>query len=155
MKIRLLCVGTRMPTWVQEGFADYARRLPKDAALVLEELALADRRGNDVARWRADEGKRLLSRVGRDERVVTLDERGRSLSSERLAVTLAEWRGDGRDVALLVGGPDGLDDACRARAEWSWSLSAATLPHGLVRVIVAEQIYRAWTVLTGHPYHRA
>ena len=155
MKIRLLCVGTRMPGWVQDGFADYARRLPKDTSLVLEEIALAERRGNDAARWRTDEGKRLLARIGRDECVVTLDSRGRSLSSEQLAATLADWRADGRHVALLVGGPDGLDDACRARAQWSWSLSAATLPHGLVRVIVAEQIYRAWTVLSGHPYHRA
>jgi 23S rRNA (pseudouridine1915-N3)-methyltransferase len=155
VKIRLLCVGTRMPGWVQDGFADYARRLPKDNALTLEEIAVADRRGHDVDRWRTDEGKRLLARIGRDERVVTLDARGRSLSSERLAATLADWRSDGRNVALLVGGPDGLDDACRTRAEWSWSLSEATFPHGLVRVIVAEQIYRAWTVLTGHPYHRA
>lgn len=155
MKIRLLCVGTRMPGWVQDGFADYARRLPKDTPLVLEEIALAQRRGNDAARWRSDEGKRLLARIGRDECVVTLDSRGRSLSSEQLAATLADWRADGRPVVLLVGGPDGLDEACRTRAQWSWSLSAATLPHGLVRVIVAEQIYRAWTVLTGHPYHRA
>jgi 23S rRNA (pseudouridine1915-N3)-methyltransferase len=154
MKIRLLCVGTRMPRWVEDGFADYARRLPKDNALLLEEIAPAERRGTESVRWRADEGKRLLARIDRGERVVTLESSGRSLSSEQLAATLAHWRGDGRSVALLVGGPDGLDEACRARAEWSWSLSAATLPHALVRVMVAEQIYRAWTIMVGHPYHR-
>jgi 23S rRNA (pseudouridine1915-N3)-methyltransferase len=143
-----------MPRWVDEGFADYARRLPRETALLLEEIPLADRSSGDPVRWLADEGKRLLARVGPDARVVTLDSRGRSLSSEQLADNLAEWRQDGRPVALLVGGPDGLAPACAARAEWSWSLSNATLPHGLVRVVVAEQIYRAWTILSRHPYHR-
>jgi 23S rRNA (pseudouridine1915-N3)-methyltransferase len=154
MKIRLLCVGTRMPDWVERGFAEYARRLPKEHPLELEEIAAADRRGGRPPRWLAEEAERLLARVGDDERVITLDARGRSLSSEELADTLAAWRRDGRSVALLVGGPDGLDRGCRDRAEWSWSLSKATLPHGLVRVIVAEQLYRAWTILSGHPYHR-
>ena len=154
MKIRLLCVGTRVPEWVAEGYSTFARRLPKDNALVLEEVPAARRQG-DVRRCGDDERERLLSRVGRDDCVIALDERGSAWSSVVLSQNLAAWRRDGRDVVLLVGGADGLSDKCRARASGSWSLSAATLPHALVRVLVAEQIYRAWTLLTGHPYHRA
>jgi 23S rRNA (pseudouridine1915-N3)-methyltransferase len=154
MKIRLLCVGTRVPGWVAEGYSEYADRLPKDAALVLEEVPAA-RRVGDVQRCIDEEGERLLARINRDDCVITLDERGSPWSSVVLSQRLAAWRRDGRDVVLLVGGADGLSDTCRARSTASWSLSAATLPHALVRVLVAEQIYRAWTLLTGHPYHRA
>ncbi len=153
MKIRLLCVGTRVPEWVAEGYATFARRLPKDNALVLEEVP-ATRRQGDIQRCIDDEGERLLGRISRDDCVIALDERGSAWSSVVLSQKLATWRRDGRDVVLLVGGADGLSDKCMARACESWSLSAATLPHALVRVVVAEQIYRAWTLLTGHPYHR-
>ena len=153
MKIRLLCVGTRVPEWVAEGYATFARRLPKDNALVLEQVPAA-RRQSDIRRRIDDEGERLLGRISHDECVIALDERGSAWSSVVLSQKLAAWRRDGRDVVLLVGGADGLSDKCMARAGESWSLSAATLPHALVRVVVAEQIYRAWTLLTGHPYHR-
>ena len=153
MKIRLLCVGTRVPEWVAEGYATFARRLPKDNALVLEQVPAA-RRQSDIRRCIEDEGERLLGRISHDECVIALDERGSAWSSVVLSQKLAAWRRDGRDVVLLVGGADGLSDKCMARAGESWSLSAATLPHALVRVVVAEQIYRAWTLLTGHPYHR-
>jgi len=154
MKIRLLCVGTRVPDWVEEGYSTFAKRLPRDNALILEEVPAA-RRAGDVQRRVAEEGERLLRRVGRDDCVIALDERGNAWSTVVLAQRLAAWRKDGRDVALLVGGADGLSDTCKARSSAAWSLSAATLPHALVRVLVAEQIYRAWTVLTSHPYHRA
>ena len=154
MKIRLLCVGTRVPDWVAEGYATFAKRLPRDNALVLEEVP-ATRRTADIRRCVDEEGERLLKHVGRDDCVIALDERGTAWSTVALSQRLAVWRKDGRDVALLVGGADGLSDACKARSNASWSLSAATLPHALVRVLVAEQIYRAWTLLTGHPYHRA
>ena len=154
MKIRLLCVGTRVPGWVAEGYRSFAKRLPREQSLILEEVPAARRRGA-VQRCIDEEGERLLGQVGRGDRVVTLDESGRALSSAALAQHLAGWRSDGRDVVLLVGGADGLSQPCHARAEMSWSLSAATLPHALVRVLVAEQIYRAWTLLSGHPYHRA
>ena len=153
MKIRLLCVGTRVPEWVAVGYSTFARRLPKDNALVLEEVPAARRQG-DVQRCIDEEGGRLLARINRDDCVIALDERGSPWSSVVLSQKLALWRQDGRDVVLLVGGADGLSDSCMARAAGSWSLSAATLPHALVRVVVAEQIYRAWTLLTGHPYHR-
>ena len=155
MKIRLLCVGTRTPKWVEEGYETYAARMPRDHALVLETVPAAARRRGDRERWLDEEGMRLLARVNRDGRAIALDERGRPLASAALAAQLESWRRDGRDVALLVGGADGLSRACLARAEWCWSLSAATLPHALVRILVAEQLYRASTLLTGHPYHRA
>ena len=120
---------------------------------MLEEVPAARRQG-DIRRCIDDEGERLLGRISRDDCVIALDERGSAWSSVVLSQKLAGWRRDGRDVVLLVGGADGLSDKCMARAGESWSLSAATLPHALVRVVVAEQIYRAWTLLTGHPYHR-
>jgi 23S rRNA (pseudouridine1915-N3)-methyltransferase len=154
MKIRLLCVGTRMPAWISEGYATFAKRLPRDLPLILDEVPAA-RRTNDTARCIDEEGRRMLARVAPDEHVIAMDERGSAWSSAELARRMRAWRRDGRDIVLLVGGADGLAAPCRARAEQSWSLSAATLPHGLVRVVVAEQIYRAWTQLVGHPYHRA
>ncbi len=155
MKIRILSIGTRQPAWVTAGYDAYAKRLPKDTRLILEEIPSRSRRGADAARCVIEEGEALLARVKPDERVIVLDEGGRPLTSQGLGAELDRWRRDGRDVALLIGGADGLSAACLARAEWCWSLSSGTFPHGLVRVMVAEQIYRAWTLLTGHPYHRA
>lgn len=154
MKIRLLSIGTRLPGWVNEGYQSYVRRLPRDNALLLEEIPLAKHR-DDTARRVADEGARMLKRLSKDEQVIALDERGANWSSADLAVELDRWRHGGRDVALLIGGPDGLSDDCLGRADSRWSLSPHTLPHGLARLLVAEQIYRAWTLLSGHPYHRA
>ena len=161
MRIRLLSVGTRMPGWVDEGFAEYAKRLPAECALELREIEPGRRgrgRGKDSAadldRIRHDEGDRLLKAVPDGALAVALDVRGRPWSTEQLAAHLTGWLGSGRGVALLVGGPDGLSDACLARAEQRWSLSPLTFPHPLVRVILAEQLYRAWSINKGHPYHR-
>lgn len=153
MKIRLLAVGTRLPGWINEGVATYVRRLPADNALVLEEIPVSRRGGGASERVR-DEGERLLKRLDPSHHVVALEQDGRGWASRDLAGELDRWRHLGTDVALLVGGPDGLSEACRQRANDRWSLSPATLPHGLVRIIVAEQVYRAWTLLTRHPYHR-
>jgi 23S rRNA (pseudouridine1915-N3)-methyltransferase len=152
-RLRLLAVGTRMPGWVQEGFEDYRKRLPRDCALELREIALA-RRGADVARGVRDEGEALLAALDDDEFVVALEVGGRMLSTSDLATRLGSWRDEGQRVAFLVGGPEGLADACRARAREQWSLSRLTLPHPLVRILLAEQLYRAWSLLAGHPYHR-
>jgi len=152
-RLRLLAVGTRMPGWVQEGFEDYRKRLPRDCALELREIALA-RRGADVARAVRDEGEALLAALDDDEFVVALEVGGRMLSTPDLATRLGSWRDDGQRVAFLIGGPDGLADACRSRAREQWSLSRLTLPHPLVRILLAEQLYRAWSLLAGHPYHR-
>lgn len=164
MRIHLISIGQRMPGWVDAGFEDYARRLPPECALSLKALpgGLAGKgRGRtgsvsagELPRLRRDEGERLLAAVPPRARIVALDGRGRGWSSEALAAQLDAWREDGRDVALLVGGPNGLSEACLARAEQRWSLSPLTLPHPLVRVLVAEQLYRAWSQLQGHPYHR-
>jgi 23S rRNA (pseudouridine1915-N3)-methyltransferase len=154
MKVRLLAVGSRVPDWVEEGFDAYASRLPRENALVLEAVPASKRRAAERDRAVAEEGERLLSRLKPRDLVIALDERGSPWSTVELSDRLQAWRRNGRDVALLVGGPDGLHSRCLERAEAHWSLSALTLPHGLVRVLVAEQIYRAWTLITGHPYHR-
>lgn len=155
MQLNLVCVGERMPSWVTTGYDEYARRLPRECALALREIAPGKRtRHCDIQRIVADEGQRMLAAVGGDAHIVTLDVAGKSWSTRELADALARWQRDGRDIALLVGGPDGLSEACRQRAAESWSLSRMTFPHPLVRVIVAEQLYRAWTLLNHHPYHR-
>ncbi|NIC35698.1 23S rRNA (pseudouridine(1915)-N(3))-methyltransferase RlmH [Halomonas desiderata] len=155
MRIRLLAVGTRMPGWVDEGVEEYRKRLPRDFALEIEEIAPGQRGKNaDTARAVALEAKRIRERLRGDEFVVALEVGGRAWSTERLAQEAESWRLEGREVVLLVGGPDGLAPELSAAADRRWSLSPLTLPHPLVRVILAEQLYRAWTLLVGHPYHR-
>ncbi|WP_462321982.1 23S rRNA (pseudouridine(1915)-N(3))-methyltransferase RlmH [Halochromatium sp.] len=171
MHIQILCVGRRMPTWVNEGFGEYAKRLPPSCALTLVEIEPAAR-GKGLGRGRsksgqraqlstaerdrllADEGDRLLKATPSTALAIALDVRGRAWSTEALAQELEAWMASGRDVALLVGGPDGLSASCLARAEQRWSLSPLTFPHPLVRIILAEQLYRAWSMTQGHPYHR-
>ncbi len=154
MRIRLLAVGTRMPGWVTAGYNDYARRMPPECRLELTEIA-PGKRQHDAARAMADEEKRLLGQIGRDDAVIALAVDGKAWSTEQLAERVRGWLADGRDRALLIGGPDGLGKACLNRAEQRWSLSPLTLPHPLVRVVVAEQLYRAMSLLKNHPYHRA
>jgi 23S rRNA (pseudouridine1915-N3)-methyltransferase len=130
--------------------------LPRECALQLVELPPGKRRKSLGSEQAAEEeGRRMLASLPKDCTVIALDVRGNSWSTEELAVRLHDWLGSGRDVALLVGGPDGLSAACLARADLKWSLSALTYPHSLVRVVLAEQLYRAWTINTGHPYHRS
>jgi len=156
VRIHLVTVGQRPPAWVVAGYRDYARRLAAGTRLCLVEIPLAKRgRHADVERLRAQEGERMLAAIPKGSRVVALDIGGRAWTSEALAGRLDAWLQDGRDVCLLVGGPDGLAPVCLERADERWSLSPLTLPHALVRVVVAEQIYRAWTIVQGHPYHRA
>ncbi len=156
MKVRLLAGGTRMPIWVAEGYKEYANRLNAEIRFELQEIPMG-RRGKQPGseKARAEEGKKMFQAIRKHEQVIALDVLGHSWSTEQLAETLQRWLADGRDVALLVGGPDGLADDCLARAETKWSLSPLTLPHALVRILVAEQMYRAWTLLHNHPYHRA
>lgn len=144
-----------MPAWVQAGYGDYARRLPRELKLELVEIPAAPRAGRaDLARRRAAESEKLLHAAGQ-ARLIALDEHGEFLDTAAWARALQGWMREGRDVALAVGGPDGHAPAVLAAAEARWSLSPLTLPHALVRVVVAEQLYRAWTVLAKHPYHRA
>jgi 23S rRNA (pseudouridine1915-N3)-methyltransferase len=155
MRVSLIAIGTRMPSWVREGYDDYARRLASRLPVTLVELPPGKRSaGGDDARAIADEGKRLLAGLRREDHVVLLDERGTERSSLQLAAWLKERERQGRALAFLVGGPDGFAPAVRERAAESWSLSRLTLPHALVRVLFIEQVYRAVTLLDGHPYHR-
>lgn len=155
MRIHLLAVGNRMPDWVEAGYEEYAKRLPRECSLVLREIAPGKRgRNADVPRIREEEGERLLAALGRDDHVVALEVTGKPWSTEELAADLGRWLQQGQDVALLVGGPDGLSSAVLQRAHTLRSLSRMTFPHPLVRVILAEQIYRAFSILHNHPYHR-
>lgn len=155
MHIHLIAVGTRMPPWVEEGYGEYAKRLPRECALALKEIPLAKRqRNSDVARLVADEGRRMSAAIPDGSHVIALDVNGKERDTPELAASLRVWLGAGRDVCLLVGGPDGLAPACLQRAQERWSLSPLTLPHPLVRILLAEQIYRAWSIVQNHPYHR-
>ena len=155
MNIHLIAVGDRMPRWVQEGYQEYARRMPPESALKLVEISARHRGKNaDIARITRDEGRAMLAAIPGGSRVVALEVKGRAWSTEDLSRQLDNWMGSGQDVCLLVGGPEGLASECRERADQLWSLSPLTLPHPLVRVVVAEQLYRAWSILRNHPYHR-
>ena len=155
MLIRLVAAGTRLPGWVSEGYAEYAGRLGPELRLELVEIPVTHRgRHADLVRARAEEGRRMLAAVDVRMHVTALEVDGRAMSTDQLARWLARRMNDGRDLALLVGGPDGLDPACAERADDAWSLSPLTFPHGLVRILVAEQLYRASSLLKGHPYHR-
>ncbi|MDP9090512.1 MAG: 23S rRNA (pseudouridine(1915)-N(3))-methyltransferase RlmH [Pseudomonadota bacterium] len=156
MKCRLIAAGTRLPDWVNSGFGEYQKRLRTPLVLELHEISVATRSaGDSPLRAVQREGADMLAAIGRDDYVVALETAGKSMSTEQLSAWLAERLREARPLALLIGGPDGLAPPCRDRADYTWSLSALTLPHALVRVIVAEQIYRAMSFLAGHPYHRA
>jgi 23S rRNA (pseudouridine1915-N3)-methyltransferase len=155
MQIQLVSVGNRMPAWVCAGYEEYARRLPRECELKLREIAPGKRGKNaDIARLIEEEGQRMLQAVPSDDHAVALDLSGKEWDTVQLSGVLARWLRDGRNVSLLVGGPDGLSRACLDRADERWCLSQLTLPHPLVRIVVAEQIYRAWSILQNHPYHR-
>lgn len=156
MKIQLITVGTRMPSWVNEGVQTYQQRLPKNFALDIIEIPLGKRAKTiDLQRSIQQESEAMLRAIAPQHSVIALDERGQSWSTTQLAQQLETISHHSAGISLLVGGPDGLSSACKQRAEKTWSLSALTLPHPLVRIMVAEAIYRAWTVLQNHPYHRA
>jgi len=147
----LIAVGERMPAWVADGFAEYAKRLSRELPLQLVEISTKSR---DPARITADEGAALIAAIPKNTHVVALDGRGKPWSSEELAAQLARWRMLGKDLAFLIGGPDGLAPDVLERADQTWSLGPLTLPHPFVRIVVAEQLYRAVSQLGNHPYHR-
>ncbi len=144
-----------MPAWVTEGFEDYARRMPREMPLSLLELKPATREKSvDTARWVQQEAERIRTALPRQALKVILDEHGRSFSTRKLAEYLEHWRNEGRDIAFVIGGADGLSADVKSEADLLWALSPLTLPHGLVRVLLAEQLYRASSILANHPYHR-
>ena len=155
MHIRLLAVGDRQPSWVDEAFGIYTERFPREWKFRLDTIPTIRRNKNDKSRQAMDaEGDIILAKLAATEQVVLLDERGKQLTSKSLASKLSDWQSDGRDLCFVIGGPDGVTDAVRQRADMMWSLSQLTLPHGMARALVSEQLYRAWSLQTGHPYHR-
>jgi 23S rRNA (pseudouridine1915-N3)-methyltransferase len=155
MQIHLLAVGERMPAWVVQAFEEYAARMPRECRLVLREISAGKRtKGADLARIVREEGEKLLAAVPKGAHIVALDRFGRELATEQLAAELKTQLARGDDLALLVGGPEGLSEQCLAQAHAKWSLSRLTLAHPLVRIVVAEQLYRAWSILNNLPYHR-
>ena len=145
-----------MPGWVVDAWAEYSRRMPPGLSLSLREIALAKRGKNaDTRRLMATEGKALIEAMPARARVIALDVSGEAWSTEQLAVNLENWMGEGRDVGFMIGGPDGISPEIMSKADQRWSLGPLTLPHPLVRVVLAEQLYRAWTITQNHPYHRA
>ncbi|MFC6632775.1 23S rRNA (pseudouridine(1915)-N(3))-methyltransferase RlmH [Microbulbifer taiwanensis] len=158
MKIRIVAAGGKMPGWVQEGYAEYAKRLPRELALEMVETPLGNRGQKSspalIEKARQKEGEAMLAALGQRDHVVALDVQGKPWSTEQLSQQLQSWQMLGENVSLLIGGPDGLSADCLGRARQRWSLSPLTLPHPLVRVLLAEQIYRAWSLLAGHPYHK-
>jgi 23S rRNA (pseudouridine1915-N3)-methyltransferase len=155
MKIHLISVGNKMPDWVTQAYQIYQKRLTGSVQLELIEIPLNKRGKNaDIKRLIEKESQQMLAAIPPRYRVVCLDVKGKALSTENLAQKLENYEQQGDNIALLIGGPEGLSNNCLARADESWSLSAMTLPHPMVRVILAEQIYRAWSLNIGHPYHR-
>ncbi len=155
MQINLISVGNKMPGWVLQGYDEYSKRMPKECSLVLKEVPPGKRgKNSDIARIVRDEGERMIQAIPAKSHIVTLDIPGKPWTTPDLSVALKEWMESGQSVALMVGGPEGLADSVRDIARESWSLSKLTFPHPIVRVLVAEQLYRAWSILNNHPYHR-
>lgn len=155
MRITILSVGHRMPAWIQEGFNEYAKRMPPEARLELVEIKPEERgAGRSTDKAKVDEGERILAALPQGASLLALDEKGKAVSTQGLSVMLAGWMRDGIHPAFAIGGADGLSDAVKDRADKLISLSPLTLPHALVRVMLAEQLYRAWSILARHPYHR-
>ena len=156
MQLLVAAVGQRMPSWVNEAWHEYARRMPSGMSLSLTEIKLEKRGKNaDTRRLKAIESKALYTAMPTHSRVIALDVEGQTWSTEKLASKLQDWMGDGRDVGFMIGGPDGIATDVLDQADTRWSLGPLTLPHPLVRVVLAEQLYRAWTITQNHPYHRA
>lgn len=155
MQLIIAAVGHRMPDWIETGYQEYAKRMPAECRLVLKEIRPVDRSGSRSAETvMAQERQRIEAALPKGARIVALDERGKDLSTMQLSAGLSTWLQDGRDVAFVIGGADGLDSDLKSRADMQIRLSSMTLPHGMVRVILAEQLYRAWSILQNHPYHR-
>lgn len=144
-----------MPGWVKQGYEEYAKRMPRECELILKEIPAGKRgKNSDVKRIVRDEGERMLAALPNHCHIVTLDIPGNPWTTPKLADAMQGWLESGQDVALLIGGPEGLADKAKLIAQQSWSLSKLTFPHPLVRIVVAEQIYRAWSIINNHPYHR-
>jgi len=155
VRVTVLAIGHKMPSWVQEGYQEYAKRMPPEIRLDLVELKPEDRTsGKTTEKAKSLEGERLLAALPKGDTLIALDEKGRAVTTQGLSVMLSEWMRDGTNPAFAIGGADGHGAEVRERASKLISLSSLTLPHAMVRVVLAEQLYRAWSILARHPYHR-
>lgn len=155
MQLFIAAVGHKMPAWIESGFSEYVKRMPHDCRIVLKEIKPVERSGSKTAETAmALERTRIEAALPKGARIIALDERGKDLTSVQLSQSLTQWQQDGRDVAFIIGGADGLDPEFKRNADMLVRISSMTLPHGMVRVMLAEQLYRAWTITQNHPYHR-
>lgn len=155
MIIHLIAIGTKCTHWAEMGFQDYQKRLPSECKLNLITIPVSKRSKNsEISKHVAEEEKKILAAIPKRSRIIALAIQGQMLNTQQLAQALQQWQLERQDISLLIGGPDGLGDSCIKKAERIWSLSPLTLPHALVRIVVAEQLYRAWSLLNNHPYHR-
>ncbi|MAF02194.1 23S rRNA (pseudouridine(1915)-N(3))-methyltransferase RlmH [Herbaspirillum huttiense] len=156
MQLVIAAVGHKMPAWIETGFQEYAKRMPPECRIILKEIKPVERSGSRTAETvMAQEREKIEAALPKGARVIALDERGRDWTSVQLSQQLEQWQQDGRDVAFVIGGADGLDPGFKAGADTLIRISSMTLPHGMVRVMLAEQLYRAWSITQNHPYHRA
>ncbi len=155
MRIKIVAVGQHIADWAKIAVSDYLGRFPRDFRVELREIRTEHRSGQTPAKLMQAEGERILSQIEPGEHVVVLDEHGRDLTTMDFAADISRWRNDRLDVVFIIGGPDGLSPEVKAAASEQIRLSAMTLPHALARVLLAEQLYRAWSILARHPYHRA
>lgn len=155
MQLVIAAVGHRMPAWIEDGFGEYAKRMPPECRIHLKEIKPVERSGSRTAETvMAQERAKIEAAIPKGSRVIALDERGKDLTTVQLSQLLTQWRQDGRDVTFVIGGADGLDGGFKASADMLVRISSLTLPHGMVRVLLAEQLYRAWSITQNHPYHR-
>lgn len=156
MQLIIAAVGHKMPDWIEDGFQEYAKRMPPECRLQLKEIKPVERSGSKTAETvMALERAKIESVIAKGARIVALDERGRDITTSELSRLLTQWQQDGRDVTFVIGGADGLDKDFKSSADMLLRISSMTLPHGMVRVLLAEQLYRAWSITQNHPYHRA
>jgi 23S rRNA (pseudouridine1915-N3)-methyltransferase len=155
VQLIIIAVGHKMPAWIESGYTEYAKRMPPDCRTVLKEIKPVERSGSKTAETvMALERAKIEAALPKNARIVVLDERGKDLTTMQLSQLLTQWQQDGRDVSFVIGGADGLDAEFKGKADLSIRISSLTLPHGMVRVLLAEQLYRAWSITQNHPYHR-
>lgn len=156
MQLVIAAVGHKMPAWIETGFGEYAKRMPPECRIQLKEIKPVERSGSKTAETvMALERTRIEAAIPKSSRVIALDERGKDLTTMQLSQHLTHWQQEGRDVTFVIGGADGLDAGFKASADMLVRISSLTLPHGMVRVLLAEQLYRAWSITQNHPYHRS
>jgi len=156
MQLTIIAVGHKMPAWIESGFTEYSKRMPSECRIVLKEIKPVERSGSKTAQTVMSlERSKIEAAIPKQTRIIALDEHGKDLTTMQLSHLLTEWQQEGGDTCFVIGGADGLDAEFKARADLKIRISSLTLPHGMVRVLLAEQLYRAWSITQNHPYHRA